>query len=192
MEILFKSPTQPLQTLTLSEAITESLPDTISSLITALRDTTLSFTSSISPLFTCQLHCLRIQETFFRPAIQQFHPSATPPLTSKEKKVIEACISAQYEEDDIEGAFYRHGGFAGIIALILVFRKTDAVQGEWTSITVEEGRKWLVGNVVLLAGEVFAGWILDFGVTRGSCSFDSSSGKPFIPRIKKENKEING
>jgi len=76
-------------------------------------------------------------------------------LSLKEKNVIKAVFDGDYEDNDVEGVFFRYGEFRGIITLILFFRsKNQSLRKIWATIGgsgVQEGgrgvQEWFVKHV---------------------------------------------
>jgi hypothetical protein len=163
MEIVFKSPTQSERFL--HDALAENPSETLSALLCAVCDTI--YTTSFLPkkLLLSSLEALVTQESRFRMALTniEFNWSFTP----KELYILQDASDGLYAEDDIEGAFYKHGGYDGIIALILFFRKSGKVQKQWAAIA-KEFRGWLAKRVTEMLSCDIVEWIPQFLSTQST------------------------
>jgi hypothetical protein len=143
MEILFRA--QPhAALLSLSDSLAQQPWETLAALLCTIRDATLEPLDDDKRSRTADLlQALIIQESFFRPRLQEF--SHFQP-TAKEAEVIFSAAQGLYEIHHIEGLFYKYGGLNGILALAAVFKHTDSVYTRWAAIG-EEGRRFLAQNV---------------------------------------------
>ena len=160
MEIVFKSPTHPERLL--HDALADNRSETLSALLCAICDT-LYTTSFPKKLVLSSLEALETQESRFRLALTDidFNWSFSP----KEQYIIQDASDGLYVSDDIEGVFYKHGGYNGIIALILYYRESENLQ-RWPAI-MEGCRGWLVKRVVKMISRQIVEWIPQFLSARG-------------------------
>jgi hypothetical protein len=157
MEVVFKSPTQPDRLL--HDALAKNHSETLSALLSAICDTI--YTTSFLPnkLLLSSLVALQTQESCFRLTLTNIDFDWD--FTLKEQCIIQDASEGLYTEDDIEGAFYKHGDYHGIIALILFFRKSGKIQKSWAAI-IEGFRGWLVKRAVKMLSREILEWIPEF------------------------------
>jgi hypothetical protein len=152
MEILIKSPAHPGKSL--HDALAENRSKTLSVLLSVICDTFLPSTP-LSPSFKA----IESLEAQFRQQLGNIDYKKT--LTQKELRIVRDASNGLYAKNDIEGEFYKHGGYFGIIALILYFRGSEKIKRQWTSI-VEEFRAWLVKHIVKMLSRETVEWIPTF------------------------------
>jgi hypothetical protein len=162
MEIVFKSPAEPERLLQYAPA--EYSSEALSALLSAVCDTI--YTTSLLPnkLLLSSLDALETQESLFRLVLTDIDFNWK--LTAKEQYIIQDASDGLYAESDIEGAFYKHGGYNGIIALILFFRKSQTIQRNWAAI-IEGFQEWLVKHVVKMLDRQIIEWVSKFLSARG-------------------------
>jgi hypothetical protein len=163
MEIIFKSSGQTERLL--HDALIENPSETISALLSAICDTIFTTTFLPKDSLLSSLEALATQLSRFDSALADVNFNGN--FTQKEGKVIQAACEGLYRDDDIEGAFYKHGGYEGIIALILFFRKSEKIQKQWPAIA-EGFRKWLVKRVAKMLCRDIVKWIPQFISTRST------------------------
>ncbi|KAH6670180.1 hypothetical protein B0J14DRAFT_114015 [Halenospora varia] len=151
MEIVFKSSTQP-ERLFLHDVLAKNSSDAVCDTIS---------TTSLLPKKShlSSFEALANQESLFRLALTNIKFEWS--FTWKEQDIIQAASEELYAEDDIEGAFYQHGGYNGIIALILFFRKSQKIQKNWASI-MGGSRALLVERVAQMLSRQIVEWIPKF------------------------------
>jgi len=147
MEVVSKSPTQPDRLL--HDALAEDHSETLSATTSSLPN----------KLLSKSLAAFQTQESLFRLTLTNIDFNWT--FTLKELCIIQDASEGLYMENDIEGAFYEHGGYPGIIALILFFRKSGKIQRSWAAI-IEEFRGRLVKRVVKMLNREILEWIPEF------------------------------
>jgi hypothetical protein len=150
MEIVFKAPTQPQSLLNLDDSLAQRPGDTLWALLYAIRDAT--FNTDLKEERPLLLDCFKALqvESLFRSVSKTLTYDWVP--TPREQRIIQAACHGYYPDSqgDIEGAFSKHGGLYGIIALVIVFRYTDSILRPWNAIKIDAARRWLVTNVVQL------------------------------------------
>ena len=163
MEIVFKSPAQPEKRL-LHDALADNRSETLAALLSAICDTI--FTTNLLPnkLLLSSLKALEILENLFRLELTGFDFNWI--FTTKEQRIIQDASDGLYAEDDIEGAFYKHGGYDGIIALILYFRKSQQIKKHWAAM-IAGFRGWFVKRVAKMLSRHVVEWIPEFLSARG-------------------------
>jgi hypothetical protein len=163
MEVVFKSPAQPEKRL-LHDALADNRSETLAALLSAICDAIFTTTFLPNKLLLSSLEALEILEPRFRVELTNidFNWSFTP----KEQYIIQDASDGLYAEDDIEGAFYNHGGYNGIIALILYFRESQKIQKHWAAI-IEGFRRWFVKRVAEMLSTEIVEWIPEFLSARG-------------------------
>ncbi|CZS92454.1 uncharacterized protein RAG0_03007 [Rhynchosporium agropyri] len=163
MDIIFRSPAQPEKRL-LHDALIENRSGTLSALLSAICDAI--FTTSFLPhsLVISSIKAIDTLQAQFRLQLENvdFHWSFTP----KEQCVIQDASDGLYTEDDIEGVFYKHGGYNGIIALVLYFRASQKIEKQWA--TIFQGfQAWFVRRVAKMVSKEILEWIPKFLSARG-------------------------
>jgi len=162
MEIFFKSLTGPQTLLNLDDVLAEKPWEALSDFLCIFRDLTLAtnLKKEHRSFLLGAFQALQIQESLFRQVLKDLTIEWTP--TPKEENIIQDACAGLYEVDDIEGAFGRHGGLHGIIALIMVFRASDLIITQWRAIEVEYAQQWLASNVSRLFKSQKNNWIDNF------------------------------
>lgn len=155
MDIFFSSRTQ-LERLHLHDALAKNRSESLSALLSAVCDTIYTTPFLSQREFFSSLTALEFQENKFRLALNNINFNWT--FTHKEQCIIQDASHGLYTGDDVEGAFYNHGGYSGIIALILFFRKTADIRKSWVAINVG-CRRWLVNRVVTMLDRQIVEWI---------------------------------
>jgi hypothetical protein len=165
MEIIFKSSGKTDRLL--HDALIENRSETLSALLSAICDTIFTTTFLTKDSLLSSLEALATQLSRFKLALADVDVDFNRKFTQKEEKVIQAACEELYRDDDIEGAFYKHGGYEGIIALILFFRKSEKIQKQWPAIT-KGFREWLVKRVAKMLSKEIVQWIHQFISTRST------------------------
>ncbi|KAE8442162.1 hypothetical protein EG329_003750 [Mollisiaceae sp. DMI_Dod_QoI] len=118
---------------------------TLSACICTIRDevTRTDISSAHQSLLVDIFRALLIQQQLFNPRLNEFEQWVPTP---KEAAIVRSGCDGLYEDRFIESAFSK-GGIHSIAALVLVFRKSDTIQGLWDAIKHKGVREWLVTNV---------------------------------------------
>ncbi|RDL31542.1 Uncharacterized protein BP5553_09751 [Venustampulla echinocandica] len=164
MEIVFQSPAQP-ERLLLHDALAKNGSETLSALLSAIYD--LIFATNLLSVqsFSSSLEAIKVQESLFRVTLTNIEFNWK--FTQKERYIIQdAASDGLYSEDDIERAFYKHGGYNGVIALILFFRKSENIRKNWATI-IEGFRAVLVNYATKMLSSEIVKWIPEFLSTLG-------------------------
>jgi len=79
-------------------------------------------------------------------------------FSPKEKQVIGDASRELYSVDNIEGQFFHHGQYAGIISAVLFFRKSESIYKCWKERN-PYFRPWLVKCAVSMVSKDIIDWI---------------------------------
>jgi len=148
IEIVVRLQGTPDHIITLKEAFSKDGLQCAIALTTAICNSILPTPLLPLSLFSPSMNLLKTQEANFRQVLEK---AKFPNLSDKEKMVLEAAYDSRYDKDHLEGAFYNHGGYTGIIALIL-FMRTGRIEKGWPMLPIGCHIwliKWVVSTIIL-------------------------------------------